>query len=132
MPETLRQPNWDIDRKIGEHAELWVSDIRKAFECGSVEVKRDMKAMSTGNLYVEYECLRGGIYRPSGIATTKADAWCFVVIEDALAIIIETEKLKNICCEPRIRKSEEKDGSHPTRGFLVPTRYLFAPAMRST
>jgi len=131
MHESLRQPNWDIDREIGSQAEVWISDIRKAFANGTVEVKRDTRAMRTGNLYVEYECRRGGVFKPSGIATTRADAWCFVVIKDALAIVIETEKLKNICSETGIRKAEETDGSHPTKGYLVPMRYLFAPTQRA-
>ncbi|MDZ4344454.1 MAG: hypothetical protein U1E51_18690 [Candidatus Binatia bacterium] len=129
MAETARQPNWDIDREIGEQAEVWVSDIRRAMERGSVEVKRDQKAMRTGNLYVEYECRRRGVYMPSGIETTKADAWIFVVVEDELALVIETEHLKKLCRAPGIRRAEEKDGSHPTKGYLLPVRFVVAPAV---
>lgn len=129
MADTARQPNWDIDRQIGEHAELWVSDIRRSFERGTVEVKNDTKALSTGNLYVEYECRRRGAYVPSGIATTKADAWVFVVKQDEFAIVFATDALRQICSTPGIRKAEEKDGSHPTKGYLLPMRFLVAPAV---
>jgi len=128
MAETARQPNWDIDREIGEQAEVWVSDIRRAMERGSVEVKRDTRAMSTGNLYVEYECRRGGVYQPSGIQTTKADAWVFVVVENELALVIETAALRRICSHSAIRRAEETDGSHPTKGYLLPMTYIVRPA----
>jgi hypothetical protein len=128
MAETSRQPNWDIDREIGEQAEVWVSDIRKAMERGALEVKRDTKAMSTGNLYVEYECRRGGVYCASGIQTTKADAWVFVVVKDELALVIETVALRKLCGKPGIRIAEETDGSHPTKGYLLPMTYVVRPA----
>jgi hypothetical protein len=120
----LRQPDWDFDREIGSQAEMWVSSLREALKGGTVEVKHDTRAMQTGNLYVEYECRRGGIYRPSGIQTTKADVWVFVVLESKIALVIETQELKRLCAQPGIRIAEERDGSHPTKGYLVPMVYI--------
>ena len=127
MAESARQPNWDIDREIGAQAEIWVGDIRKALERGTVEVKHETRAMHTGNLYVEYECRRRGVYQPSGIATTKAEAWVFVIAKDELALVLATERLQELCSSPGIRKAEEKDGSHPTRGYLLPMAFVVRP-----
>src|SRR5574341_1062342 len=125
-----RQPNWDIDRASGATAELWIDDIRAVLTEGTLEVKRDVRAMTTGNLYIEYECLRRGRYEPSGISTTRADAWVIVLEESALALVIETSFLKLLCGKPGVRTREERDGSHPTKGYLLPLTYLVRPADR--
>lgn len=112
------EPRWDIDKARGDAAEKWVSDIRAGLEGdASIEVKRD-KALSTGNLYVEYEC-RG---KPSGIATTKADLWVFVLDLDHFAIVISTERLKALARSfyRAGRIGECVVGSHPTKGVLIP------------
>ena len=59
----------------------------------TIECKRDFKAHKTGNVYVEFEC-RG---KPSGIATTEADYWVFVVgpdENDLRAYLTTTARLK--------------------------------------
>ncbi|PNX47995.1 MAG: hypothetical protein BV459_03295 [Thermoplasmata archaeon M11B2D] len=45
----------------------------------SIEIKEDFMAADTGNVAVEYEC-RG---KSSGIASTRADAWAYVLHERA-------------------------------------------------
>lgn len=116
------EPRWDIDYAAGRQAEMWVSDLRSALEQGTVEVKRDRRWIDTGNIYVEYKCKRRGEYRDSGIATTEADLWLFVLIEGVFAIVISTESLKALAREvgrdPR-RLKEETDGSHPTKGVII-------------
>ena len=127
MRDNGYEPRWDISRAIGAPAEQWVKDIRSALEHGSIEVKRDRLAMKTGNLYVEYECLRMGQFRPSGIRTTKADAWVFVLVEDSFGLILKTDYLRGLCDSPGVKTREETDGSHPTRGYLLPLRWMVAP-----
>lgn len=108
------QPDWDIDLSIGKAGERKVLAIADAWTEGRVEVKTDTRAATTGNLYVEFEC-KG---RASGINTTKADAWAFVVGE--VIIIIPTKALR--AATSNMRWVAMNRGSHPTRGYLVPLK----------
>ena len=75
------------DLEVGQVAEAGLADT---FENKKIEVKRDLKAKETGNIFIEYES-RG---KPSGLATTQSDFYCFVV-ED-LHIMLPTSQLKDI------------------------------------
>lgn len=88
------------DLKVGQVAEKALAEI---FEGAKVEVKRDLRARSTGNLFVEYES-RG---KPSGIAISEADYWCFVVEETY--IILPTALLKAVV-EPLKGTDAERQG----------------------
>src|SRR5688572_20048700 len=90
------EPRWDLDYKAGRQAELWVQNLRKSLEEDTIEVKLDRRFPDTGNIYVEYECKRRGSMRPSGIATTTSRLWIQVLVEDELALIISTDRLKEI------------------------------------
>lgn len=76
-----------------------------------VEVKRDRKAAQTGNLFIEYEC-RG---KDSGIMTSEADVWTFVIGDDSLLSIF-TPELKALCKGAR---SVSGGDNHTTKGYLV-------------
>ena len=91
------EPRFDIDYKVGRQGELWVVSIREAMQNGRVEVKTDEIWNGTGNIYVEYACLKRGKYRKSGLSVTTADIWVFVLREPELAIVFETETLKKLC-----------------------------------
>ena len=75
------------DLEVGQMAEAGLADT---FENKKIEVKRDLKAKETGNIFIEYES-RG---KPSGLASTQSDFYCFVV-ED-LHIMLPTSQLKDI------------------------------------
>ena len=79
------------DLEVGQVAEAGLADI---FENKKVEVKRDLKSKETGNIFIEYQS-RG---KPSGLATTESDFYCFV-IED-LYIILPTIKEPVIAADP--------------------------------
>ena len=122
------EPRWDIDWKAGRQAELWVESVQRAFSDGSIEVKHDMQALRTGNVYVEYECLRRGQWRKSGIATTESDLWAIVMEHGSIMLIISTQALRELAREvvrsdPQA-KVEMTRGSHPTRGVLVSFRAI--------
>jgi hypothetical protein len=125
------QPDWDLDLKAGEFAESVVKELL-LLEDSEIEIKYDRKAMSTGNLYIETHCRRRDGWQPSGITATKARVWFFMLNTDAkLTVSMTTEALRR-----EVRRfaaagytAEEKDGSHPTRGVLVPLRaVLLTPA----
>tara|TARA_R100001082_G_scaffold16772_1_gene8435 strand:- start:1097 stop:1456 length:360 start_codon:yes stop_codon:yes gene_type:complete len=88
------------DLKVGQVAE---QALAKIFEGKKVEVKRDRKARLTGNVFVEYES-RG---KPSGISTSEADYWCFVIEETF--ILINSSRLKEIV-EPLKGTDKERRG----------------------
>ena len=120
------QPNWDIDRAAGEQAQLWWADI-KEMAAASDEVKADSWTSHTGNLYIEVQCLRGGIYVPSGLDTTSAENWTHILelpTGQRMAITIPTVLLRDVVAQRRSRPlANQTRGSHPTRGVLVPLHW---------
>ncbi len=64
--------DFKYDLKIGQLGEKHLANI---LENKKIEVKTDFQAMKTGNIFVEYSS-RGF---KSGIATTQADYYCFII-----------------------------------------------------
>lgn len=111
--------DFSYDLAVGQMSEKALGDI---FENRTVEVKADLKAKATGNLFIEYES-RG---KPSGIATSEADYWCFDI--GHLFILIETEELKQIV-RPLLGTSADKRGgdNNSSKGVLLPLTELIKP-----
>lgn len=107
--------DFKYDLKIGQLKEEELGNI---LNDKTVEVKYDLMALKTGNVYVEYES-RG---KKSGISTTKADYYCFVL--DNTLHMIETGLLKDRCRKyiNTIRDSRGGD-SNSSRG--IPLDELF-------
>ena len=63
---------------------------RKDGGCWTIEVKHDMTQLRTGNIGVEFESRK----RPSGIAMSEADYWCFALKDGYW--LIESMKLKRL------------------------------------
>jgi hypothetical protein len=82
--------NFDLDLEYGEAGESHLLSILKGAK--KVEVKTDRLAHVTGNVAVEFRC--NG--RRSGISTTEADYWAFVLLDGKLIIMIRTEELKEV------------------------------------
>jgi len=78
--------DFQYDLKFGKEGE---TEIAKLLNNSEVEVKRDRQTQKTGNLYIEYES-RG---KPSGIKTTKANKWAYI-LQDGCILIVDTELLK--------------------------------------
>jgi len=78
-------------------AEGKMSENRFASSLNAVEVKSDFKCAKTGNVAIEYAS-RG---KPSGISTTEALWWAIELMEwdgvSRVMILIETERLKELC-----------------------------------
>jgi len=108
--------NFRYDLKVGQIAEKQVADL---LQDKKIEVKRDLKAKTTGNLYIEYES-RG---KPSGISRSEADYWCFAF--ENLFIFIETTKLKEMI-EPMKGSTMDKRGGdkNSSKGILLPLERL--------
>jgi len=117
------EPKWDIDMALGKKGEEKVLGMLDGINAGKIEVKTDARASETGNLFVEYEC-RG---KPSGIETTKATAWVFVIDGGGIATIVDIDVLKFLYGKLKESSKYRRDmnrGSHPTRGVIIPLTKL--------
>lgn len=115
-------PDFDLDSAVGRQGELWVADIAHMIGAGTgqIEVKTDQRIANTGNVYIEYECLRRDGWFPSGIATTKALVWAFVLPANVL-IAAPVENVRDIARNHwRTYRKDCVRGSHPTRGVAIP------------
>lgn len=84
------QKNFDLDLQYGNDGENHVLSLLNG--ATKVEVKTDTMAHVTGNIAVEYQ-YRGN---PSGISTTKADYWAFIIGENKTVVFVTTERLKEV------------------------------------
>ena len=114
-------PDFDLDLKFGEfHEQLLFQSLSKTGNV-TVEVKTDRLAVKTGNLAVEFR-YRG---RPSGIQTTKADEYFFVIVEEDGSIRyrlnIPTAKLKKIAYRRYLNGLTTTGGQYnATEMILIP------------
>ena len=88
---------WDVDLAKGQMAEGMLQDIL----AGKIEVKCDARVSQTGNLAVEYMCSN----RPSGISTSEAPWWAFVLdgvkFRQEVVVLIKKERLLGILAGAR-------------------------------
>ena len=104
--------DFKFDLKVGQVAEKELGEI---FSNCTIEVKRDLKALDTGNVFVEYMS-RG---KPSGLSTTEADWYCFNLGKKYH--IVKTKELKNMCRELYKTKRDIRGGdSNTSKGILLP------------
>lgn len=115
------QKNFDIDIEYGRQGENYLLDI---LETKRIEVKTDRIAHITGNVAVEYR-YRG---RPSGIATTEADYWAFILYDMTTIIMVPTDKLKTIARE-KYRQDQITLGGdeNASEMILIPINELTKP-----
>lgn len=116
------QPNWDLDLAVGKQGELFVTDICNMLQAGTgqVEIKTDQKIAHTGNVYIEYECRYQGVWKKSGIATTPALIWAFVLPANVL-IAAPVESVRAVARRHHKQYFREcPKGDHPTKGVALP------------
>jgi len=116
--------NFKYDLKVGQVAEQALADI---LENRTIEVKRDLKAKTTGNVFVEFES-RG---KPSGIDKSEADFWCFA-LEDRY-VILTAEALKELVEPLKGTKREKRGGdNNSSKGVLLKTHELITNTKHDT
>lgn len=105
------------DLSIGQLKE---KELNEVLSNSKIEVKYDLRALETGNVFVEYES-RGS---PSGIATTESEWYCFAI--GYTFHFIKTKVLMDRC---RIYLKSNRDivgGDEDTsKGILLPIIELF-------
>ena len=109
--------DFKYDLKVGQVKE---EELGKILSEKRIEVKYDLQALDTGNVYVEYES-RG---KRSGISTSEAEFYCFA-FGDTFHLI-ETKLLKSRC-RKYINTNRDKRGgdSNTSKGILLPIKELF-------
>ena len=118
-----RLSDWDIDLRYGQEGEVYVNSLLNA-PIETVEVKRDKRWIETGNLYIETECWSDVMqsWYHSGISTSKASHWSFV-LEDSV-VTVPIERLKFVV-QKYGRKKEMNRPEYSTKGFLITVEDLF-------
>ena len=116
-------PDFDLDLQFGEvHEELLFQSLSTKSNF-TVEVKTDRLAAKTVNLAIEFK-YKG---KPSGILTTKADEWFFVVLEEdgsvRYRLNVPTAKLKKIAYG-RYKRGYTTKGGQDAEMVLVPALAL--------
>lgn len=112
-------PQWLTAKAVGDRAEIAVAEwfsgrgyaVFKTLGLASfdlllqtsVEVKHDQQAERTQNVAVEVEC--NG--KPSGIITTEAAWWAFVI--GSRAVIVKTEVLRELIRVHGFRRTKAGD-----------------------
>jgi hypothetical protein len=104
--------DFKFDLQVGKTYENQLAELLQK----KIEVKRDFRAMETHNIFVEYESRD----KPSGIATSEADWWCYWLSEKHF-VMIEKNELKNICRKYIGTNRDVKGGdSNTSKGILLP------------
>ena len=84
--------DFDLDYSFGLSGESLVNDLLTGGK--RVEVKRDRKWWTTGNIFVEVECWYNASqsWEASGLTVTKAEYWAFVL--ESGVILVPTNHVK--------------------------------------
>ena len=101
---------------VSEYAQTDFGVFMKDGAYHNFEVKHDVYAKDTGNMFVEYSC-RG---KASGVCSSQAEF--FVTVFDCLGEmwIIKTADLRRIIIDSKLRTVVGGDKGSDTRGVLVP------------
>jgi len=109
--------DFKYDLKVGMTKEKELGEI---FAGKTIEIKYDIKAPKTGNVFVEYAS-RGKL---SGISTSEAEYYCFC-LGDTFHLI-KTEQLKKVCRKYINTNRDILGGdSNTSKGVLLPIKELF-------
>lgn len=112
-------PQWDLDVKVGQRGESYLQHIVAAMlhgDEGTIEVKTDDRAITTGNVFIEYMS-KGN---PSGIDRTQATLWATVI--GGVVVIVPTQAVKEVVAKEVVAGNVRHmgRGSHPTVGVVIP------------
>jgi len=106
------------DLELGQKGENLLAKIL-LLKGDKIEVKTDLQATQTGNVFIEYKSRD----RLSGLSTSKADYWAFLISNEQI-IIIETNKLKELCKTKGLRRVDGGD-NNTSKGILLPLKKLY-------
>ena len=114
----MRNYSFDLTYQLGLAAERVVDAFFKG-SIVNIEVKRDMRWLETGNVFIETHCFyrESGKYEESGILTTKADEYVFVLGRAKLSI--PTDVVLTLIKRPDSKRRPNKHGLNPSWGNIL-------------
>ena len=112
--------SFDLDLPHGLLGEQLGKEL--LFGIKHVEYKRQDRAPRFGSLYIEtmHDPGARGLYQPSGLSTTDADYWGFVI--GSFVFHVPTVWLREQ--QGTCQAAAQPNGSCPTKGFKLPLRRL--------
>ena len=113
--------DFDLDYSFGAAGESLVNDLLTGGK--TVEVKRDRKWWDTGNIFIEVQCWYNNTmsWQDSGLTTSKADYWAFVLESGVIIVPIGHVKYAVKVFGKRIECTIEPNNS---RGYLIKAKDL--------
>lgn len=119
--------DFKYDLKVGQLAEKTVGKLLM-LDDSTIEVKLDLLTQKTGNIAIEYRS-RG---KKSGISTTKAKYWAFVIsiddkgYEEFPIVVITTEYLKEIARKYyKLGRTIRGGDNNTSEMVLIPIKDVF-------
>lgn len=124
MTQSLSNKGFDLDLKFGQIGESLANGIITGDV--KIEVKRDKWSARNQNIAVEYMSYG----KPSGIATTTADYWWFVLEGLDSSIVVKTERLRELARKfYRYKKYRKNGGDYDaSKLVIIPIRELWRNA----
>lgn len=122
--DDVKRSDFDLDLRYGQEGESYIKSL---LNIETVEVKRDKRWKNTGNLYIEVWCWsenNQGWY-PSGLQTSTATHWAFVLEE--MAVIVPVAQLLQ-AVEKYGHKIECSIPPNYSKGYLIKVTDLLAVA----
>ena len=113
----MSRSNWDLDLRFGQEGEVMVNSLLTA-PIETVEVKRDRRWKETGKLYIETECWSDVLacWYASGISTTKASHWSFILENSVLTVL--TDNIRKAITIYGVRREMNRP-EYSTKGFTI-------------
>ena len=113
---TAKLSDFDLDLAVGHQGEALVEQLLTGG--ATVEVKTDLKWKETGNLYIETVCWshNNENWYLSGLSSTKASYWAFVL--EGTTLLVPTEVLKQVVTA-RGRAITCNIPANPSKGYLI-------------
>lgn len=118
----MRDSSWDLDYRHGLDGE---NEVARLLSIETIEVKNDRRWKETGNVYIETFCYyqNEDAWLPSGLSTSKASHWAFVL--DETVVILPIDKLRKIVAKFG-RSSACNIPPNFSEGFLISVVDLMA------
>ena len=121
-------PDFDLQYAPGHQGELFVADTWTSFLDGArIEVKTDLKTARTGNVFLEYDCWKSGLWTPSGICrnTGETAELMAVVPYRTVAIIAPQRWVRSVAfayreSNPGSDRPGATEDRNPTHGIVIP------------
>lgn len=126
-------PDFDFDLAYGKTGERVAETAARWFALGDPRIEVKRKRRYDDDLYVELEADKGATgqrWEPSGLATTRAHLWAFVVADTGIVLFFPTSLLRWAIENGAGREADSKGGSCPTRGRLLRVSWLIQVTFR--